>query len=731
MPFSKLMGVEMTEAQPDKIMDRLTVRSDLCTTSGLMHGSAFMRFATERPLVPILFCFLLSACGGGNSSESAPNVEPQIISNFQTSTIVGSSESLIFKIEASDPEDSIMDFQWGASEGTLSTSSQTTQANSVLSEITWTAPVCSDEAIQISVIIVDAASLSVNYQFSLVTGAMCTSSGIQPAIQITRTSGEIPFHVYVSSSDTTAIGVTNPYDQLEYSWDFDDTQSEGSFVHPVTGNTVEANTDQTGPEASFVYRNPGTYTITLTAKYQSGNETLVNYTSTTVTVSDWSGETRYFDPESGNDANTGLSTDAPWQTWSTLVNWITAADYRQALIKRDTEMSVNEMLWQAQSHIRIGAYGSGAAPILTAESEISAIIRLASDTAIEDHVYSDLHLDGNNGSSSSLFYARIYEPNATLRAVAFLDMTFVNDDPHGTEEVTSNMITIQNPPDGFIDDVLVWNSTFIRNHSIKNGIYAEIQGHFAVIGSSFSGGDGNSIKDHPIYPATVNHAQYRWIDFQQTYSNNFSINSAAKAGDTLYYTLVDGCNITGGQNGLDFSRHNSSTTGWFSDLIIQNNAFHGLGNPSQGYGIIGGSLERATIRNNQFYDIPYSDILVGKDGDREVSLQLYGNKIWKGMEPANSLAMLDFQDIFDLSMTNNVFVNEGVTGGSTNIGYFIIPATNNWHVDGNQYWAPGIGSPIYLPGEGSYSFSEWQSLGHDLNGSNTNPGFVDPVNGIF
>jgi len=554
---------------------------------------------------------------------------------------------------------------------------------------------------------------------------------IKPAIEITRTSGEIPFHVYVSSSNTTAWGVKFPYDQLEYSWDFGDSDSEGSFIHPVTLDTVEANTDQTGPEASFVYRNPGTYTITLTVTYRDGDDIHIDQATTSVTVSDWSGETRYIDPEFGDNLNTGTTTDDAWASWSTMVSWLSAGNNRRALIKRGSELLVDDILLLSNSHVRLGAYGDGAKPILTANSNVGSFIRLATNATIEDHVFSDLHLDGNNGMVPSLVYSRIYEPNATMRAIAFLDMTFVNDDPHGAEDITSNMITIQNPPDGFIDDVLIWNATFIRNHSIKNGIYAEMQGHFAVVGGSFSGGDGNSIKDHPIYPATVNHAHYRWIDFQETYSNNFSINSASKGGAILHYTLVDGCNITGGQNGLDFTRHNSSTTGWFSDVIVQNSAIHDLGSPAQGYGIMGGSLERFTIRDNHFYGIPYTDILIQKDGDRDVSLQVYDNLLWKAAEPSDSLPLLDFQNVRDLTMLNNTFVNEGVNGGSTIIGSFEIPAINNWSIDDNQYWAPDISAPLKRPGVNYYTFSEWQSMGYDISGSHSDPGFRSPAIGSF
>ena len=45
MPFSKLMGVEVTEAGPERIVGRILVRPDLCTAGHIMHGGAIMAFA--------------------------------------------------------------------------------------------------------------------------------------------------------------------------------------------------------------------------------------------------------------------------------------------------------------------------------------------------------------------------------------------------------------------------------------------------------------------------------------------------------------------------------------------------------------------------------------------------------------------------------------------------------------------------------------------------------------
>ncbi len=45
MPFSKLMGVQVSEASPDRIVATLLVREDLCTGGSILHGGAIMAFA--------------------------------------------------------------------------------------------------------------------------------------------------------------------------------------------------------------------------------------------------------------------------------------------------------------------------------------------------------------------------------------------------------------------------------------------------------------------------------------------------------------------------------------------------------------------------------------------------------------------------------------------------------------------------------------------------------------
>ena len=43
--FPGLMGVELREASPERVLAQMTVRPDLCTTGGVLHGGAIMAFA--------------------------------------------------------------------------------------------------------------------------------------------------------------------------------------------------------------------------------------------------------------------------------------------------------------------------------------------------------------------------------------------------------------------------------------------------------------------------------------------------------------------------------------------------------------------------------------------------------------------------------------------------------------------------------------------------------------
>jgi uncharacterized protein (TIGR00369 family) len=44
-PLARLLGIEVVEARADRVLARLTVREDVCTSGGILHGGAFMALA--------------------------------------------------------------------------------------------------------------------------------------------------------------------------------------------------------------------------------------------------------------------------------------------------------------------------------------------------------------------------------------------------------------------------------------------------------------------------------------------------------------------------------------------------------------------------------------------------------------------------------------------------------------------------------------------------------------
>ena len=45
LPFAELIGIEFTEAAPEKVVAEMMVREDLCTRPAVLHGGAIMAFA--------------------------------------------------------------------------------------------------------------------------------------------------------------------------------------------------------------------------------------------------------------------------------------------------------------------------------------------------------------------------------------------------------------------------------------------------------------------------------------------------------------------------------------------------------------------------------------------------------------------------------------------------------------------------------------------------------------
>ncbi len=69
--FPDLLGIRFVEASPDEIKAELTVRDDLCTVPGVLHGGAIMAFADTLGAVATVLN--LPAGTGTTTIESKTN----------------------------------------------------------------------------------------------------------------------------------------------------------------------------------------------------------------------------------------------------------------------------------------------------------------------------------------------------------------------------------------------------------------------------------------------------------------------------------------------------------------------------------------------------------------------------------------------------------------------------------------------------------------------------------
>lgn len=93
MPFSKLMGVSVTEATKERIAGKLTVRTELCTAGGILHGGAIMAFADALGAIGA-FMNLPEGAKGTTTIESKTNFlgsapEGEIVAGETTPVQIG------------------------------------------------------------------------------------------------------------------------------------------------------------------------------------------------------------------------------------------------------------------------------------------------------------------------------------------------------------------------------------------------------------------------------------------------------------------------------------------------------------------------------------------------------------------------------------------------------------------------------------------------------------------
>ena len=87
--FPGLMGVRLVELAPDRVVAEMTVRPDLCTTGGILHGGATMAFADTLGAVGTVVNL-----GPGKKTTTTDSSTKFIAGAAVNTTVVGESIAL-------------------------------------------------------------------------------------------------------------------------------------------------------------------------------------------------------------------------------------------------------------------------------------------------------------------------------------------------------------------------------------------------------------------------------------------------------------------------------------------------------------------------------------------------------------------------------------------------------------------------------------------------------------
>lgn len=237
---------------------------------------------------------------------------------------------------------------------------------------------------------------------------------------------DTPFFIQVSASAITATGTSKPYEDLEYSWDFGDPSGVETTVRPTDGVTVNLNSSQIGPEAAYVYMQPGTYTITLGCRGKNGGAYTTAMVTKTVVVTAFAVTTTLWASSlRGGGTGAGTSLANAFQN-TTDLRAAMAAVSGACLVNIEAGSHFSSAVGinfnhsnLAQDGFRVVKYGSGANPIIEMTSGGEAALNIGNGSGGTGHTRQNIVIQEidflNSGSNSGVISCGAGETSAFLK----------------------------------------------------------------------------------------------------------------------------------------------------------------------------------------------------------------------------------------------------------------------------------------------------------------------------
>lgn len=435
---------------------------------------------------------------------------------------------------------------------------------------------------------------------------------------MSRSSGNLPAFVQVSADAIAASGTTRPYETLEYSWNFGDPSGTESIYNPVTSGYVNPNTSQVGPEAAYVYRSTGVYTITLNIRGSGSGGYITDSCTTTFTAFPFTPTTNHefwYDSVSGNNANDGLSSGSPKETLDHLEYAFGASGYLHFARggQYNLRSGVNAYY---RTGLRVDAYGSGAKPVLKCcyASGVEAGVQIligSNPSHYYDSVWSNVEFR-NMGLSSSESNRTIFHSISTGPDTSITDTYFDNCEINRSVDYPISGVFGGIQRTSSDSNFGLWKCSF----NAGTGLYDYISGEYLggeqlgdvdhewtfFIGVAMSGGVGKAdalgrATTHNIYTGSENHQLYRYCQLgadarDRLFCINGNINGFGNSGVNFegasgdpsvcrYWNISDN-EFTGMWGAIDLGNQNNNswTSGSIDDVVIEKNNIHDMSNMS-------------------------------------------------------------------------------------------------------------------------------------------------------
>jgi len=470
-----------------------------------------------------------------------------------------------------------------------------------------------------------------------------------------------PFTVHVNGLGSS-LGIGTEL-TARYEWNFGDAGSPFNSL--------------VGWNAAHTYNQPGSYTITLKLTNQAGQSASVTQQ---ITVNANTRSVIYVSP-SGSDSNSGTSSSSPIKTYAKAATML--ASNRSILFQRGGVYPTTANLYISQQNLTVGAYGSGALPVIQFTSSASYAKMIDFDSSARDVVIENLRFDSTNA-----------QPNNTIvRALQ----------PHGTN------ITVRNCSFGKISYAMNTGGGGV------NGLLSQSNAA-DVLGAYYLWGEGsNHVHIGNTVAGGLDEHNIRFGGCSKILLANNDLTNTSKS--TIWCMLGDHCYVAGNRlrsgrliAGPNFAVVNSGDH--FDRVVAENNEFFDAG------AVVYDGASNIRFRNNVMH------------ADSLEAFSIWGYSPERGRTTSNiaidNNTVINNNQSFGkfikvgagaqaIAVCNNMYVAPWLNG---NAGGNVIMGDGNLsgHMFRNNIWSnPVVGSRWYEVGGTLLNAAQWDALAETQN----------------